>query len=404
MVVCRVGQLLLVGALTTGFVGCGYLPWGQTAQTDLEDDEFGDLSETDADSDDPLKDLTDASSDSASDLALKLEVGQRFPLYKTVEQRVTQALPSGVSVGHSRLDLQLSLVVEEVRRQQRRLSVRYHRVRFSQDLGGQPVEYTSDLPMSSIPPAALPYAGLKDNGFSFWLGADNQVVELVGFMDFLQRCVQHVPFDQRPAVLMQLRSMRPEDGLANFVDDSIGLLPNPASPQQQGQTLRVGSSWDLPARGASTLGSPSLGAVAATRCLLKDLNDSTAEIALVGSIGPSSYSDDLHRVRLTVRGGQCSGSCTVDRATGMPTRSRVERTLDMTAQLPDGTEIPQRKEVVTTITAFLDQGTVRPAASLGAADRGVQQSSYTTDQPPPDIDFGTATLPSPSTSGRRLTR
>jgi hypothetical protein len=336
-------------------------------------------------------------------LALKLEVGQRFPLYKTVEQRVTQSLPTGVSVGHSRLDLQLSLVVEEVRNSQRRLSVRYHRVRFSQDLGGHTVEYNSDHPGGTIPREALPYAGLRDNGFSFWLGADNQVIELVGFRDFLQRCAQHVPLDQRPAVLGQLRAMRPEDGLANFVDDSIGLLPNPASPRQQGQALRIGSSWDLPARNAAAGGLSAIGSVSATRCLLKDLTETTAEIALVGSIGPSTYSDDLRQVKLIVRGGQCSGTCIVDRATGIPTSSRVERTLDMTARLPDGTEIPQRKEVVTTITAFLDQSAVRPAAGVDG-DASVRQSAYSSDRMTKDLDLGEAALPTRTSSGRRLTR
>jgi hypothetical protein len=399
MVPSRAWQLALVGALIAGVAGCGYLPGGPSAE--LEDDEFGDLDA--APSDDPLDELQEPAAARSGDLALKLEVGQRFPLYKTVEQRLTQMLPTGKTVGHSRLDLQLSLVVEEVRDSRRRLSVRYHRVRFSQDLGGHTVEYNSDQPLSTVPAEALPYAGLKDNGFAFWLGADNQVIELVGFMEFLQRCVQQVPFDQRPAVLTQLRAMRPEDGLANFVDDSIGLLPNPASPQQRGEPLRVGSSWDLPSRSASAGGFSSVPATTTTRCLLKDLTESTAEIALVGSIGPSSYADDLRQVKLSVRGGQCSGSCLVDRATGMPTRSRVERTLEMTALLPDGTEIPQRKEVVTTITAFLDQGTMRPAAGLEAGS-GVRQSAYSPDRPTRDADIDRIALPSATSSGRRLTR
>jgi hypothetical protein len=367
----RVWQTVWAGVLICSVLGCDKLPWGQTASTDLTDDEFGDLGEPD-----PSEPSLDAEAEPASlpELALKLELGQRFPLNKTVEQRITQALPTGLTVGHSRLELQLSLVVEEIREPRRRLGVRYHRVRYAQDLGGQTVEYNSDQPVASVPPEALPYAGLKDNGFSFWIGADNQVIELVGFADFAQRCVQHVPLEQRAAVLHQLQAMRTDDGLANFVDDSIGLLPGAASPQTAGTEFRVGSSWDLPTRQVSAGGPQANGSVCTTRCLLKDLSDKTAEIALVGSIGPSSYTDELRRVKLTVRGGQCSGTCTVDRTTGMPTRSRVERMLDMTAHLPDGTEIPQRKEIITTIVAYLEQGAVRPTASLDGVERTLRAS------------------------------
>jgi len=353
-----VWHLFVAATIAGSLAGCDYLPFNKTAQTDL-DDEFGDLEDPESSTSEDF----DESDQSVPDLALKLQIGQRFPLIKTVEQRVTQVLPAGLSVGHSRLDLHLSLIVEEVRANQRRFGVRYHRVRYQQDLGGHTVEYNSDQPPLTIAPEALPYAALKDNGFSFWLGADNQVLELVGFGDFLNRCVQHVPADQRSFVMQQLQAMRTEDGLANFVDDSIGLLPGAAAAKAS-NGLRIGSSWDLPARaGAAGAGSPG-----SMRCLLKDLTEKTAEISLAGSIGPSTYVDDLRRVTLTVRSGQCTGICTVDRTTGMPTRSRVERTLDMTAQLPDGTEIPQRKEVVTTVMAFLEQGPSRQTTGSPAVN------------------------------------
>jgi hypothetical protein len=339
------------------------------AQTDLEDDEFGEFGDGEAVA---AEDAGAQTLPDTANLSLQLDVGQRFPLMKTVEQRLTQVLPSGVTVGHSRLDLQLSLSVEEVRGDRRRLGVRYHRVRYQQDLGGQSVEYNSDMPSLNIPPEAVAYAGLKDNGFSFWIGADNQVLELVGFPDFLRRCAQHVPVDQRAAVMHQLQTLRTEDGLASFVDDSIGLLPG-----AQLSGLRVGSSWDLAPRTVSLGSGP--GSTCTLRCLLKDLTDKSAEISLVGSIGPSSYTDELRRVRLTVRNGQCTGQCTVDRTTGMPTRSRVERLLDMVAQLPDGTEIPQRKEVITTITAFLEQSAVRTTSAAEPSSRGAVQSAYATE-------------------------
>lgn len=361
------------------FTGCDKLPFGQKAVTDI-DDEFADFddppAETGAEGTDQFDALRGEATATAQDLALKLEVGQRFPLVKTVEQRLTQQLPTGAIVGHSRLELTMSLLVEEQRGPARRLGVRYHRVRYRQDLGGQVVEFDSAAANGPVPTAAAAYAGLRDNGFSFWLGADNRVDELIGFPEFLQRCVSHLAPEQRPVVLAQLQAMGTSDGLANFVDDSIGLLPNPMDPQIAGQTLSVGSAWQHGTGASSTTGDT-------FRCLLKDLSPQSAEISLIGTIPPTTYLDPVHQVRLTVRGGQMTGTCLVDRATGMPTRSRVERTLEMLAQLPDGTEIPQRKDVLTTIVAYLDQSAASPATAYAAPAAAIQPASHQAYQPAP---------------------
>lgn len=359
-----------IGLIGLGLTGCDKLPWGGSSQANF-DDEFADFADLDAPSgDEPQTTSTtpdatgfDAASDapitlgSAADLSLQLPVGTRFPLVKTIEQRLTQQLSTGPVIGQSKLELQLSLLVEEQQADRRRMGVRYHRVRYWQDLGGEIVSYDSASPPAMTPPAALSYAGLKDNTFSFWLGADNRVQELVGFNEFLRRCVANVPLDQRQNVLNQLASLGSEDGLANFVDDSIGLLPNPADPQLAGQPLQVGSRWAAPAKGAAGMS-----------CLLQELTPTTAQIALVGQVTPSNYVDDIRQLKLTVQGGQCSGLCIVDRKTGMPTQCRIDRRVDMVAQLADGTEIPQRKEIVTTVMAYLDQGTAVPSSPVSHAN------------------------------------
>ncbi len=359
-------SVCIVGPMLFGTVGCQYLPFGQSSSAK---DDLADLMDDEVPVDDEAAELDDTVD--ASEFALKLAKGRRFPLVKTVEQRITQASPNGTIVGYSKLELALSLVVEELRNEDCRLSVKYHRVRFAQDLGGQVVAYNSEEPAATIPPEALVYSGLKDNGFSFWLGSDNQVLDLVGFDDFLQRCLRNVPAEQRNAVAQQLQAMRNEDGLANFVDDSIGLLPNAGHGKEGAGHLRVGSTWDVPTRKA-TQGD---NAPAVTRCRLTNLDARTAEIALAGSIGPASYVDEVRRMRMQVRGGQTVGNCTVDRETGMPTKSRVERAIDMTAELADGKKIDQRKEVITTITAFLEQGATRPTADRNETDRGRRQAA-----------------------------
>jgi hypothetical protein len=381
----------LLGLACFCSTGCDKLPFGKTAATTELDDEFADLdtpagTDPQSSSEAPAPDLTAA----PQDFALKLEVGQRFPLIKSIEQRLTQQLSSGPVVGHSRLELTLSLQVEELRGGHRRLGVRYHRVRFAQDLGGQYVEYDSSQPRGDIPAPALPYAGLKDNGFSFWLGPDNRVGELIGFPEFLQRCVSGLATDQRPQALAQLQSLRSDDGLANFVDDSIGLLPNPADPQFAGQPLKVGAVWQRAASAHS--GGEGL------RCLHKELSPQSAEISLIGAVPTAVYVDPAHQMKITIRGGQLSGACVVDRTTGMPTQSRIERSVDMVAQLADGTEIPQRKDVLTTVTAYLDQSAPATGGYVPPAN-AIQPAGY---QPPP-VNTSPAWASGPPTSGVRPT-
>ena len=360
---------LLIAALAVGIApGCEYLPFGQNKATTVDLDDIDELDEESADPDSLAS--TDREDElPTSEFSLKLEKGRRFPLLKTVEQRITQSQPSGTTVGYSKLELMLSLVVEEARGDDRRLRVQYHRVRFAQDLGGQLVEYNSETPGATIPTEALAYAGLKDNGFSFWLGSENRVKELVGFPEFLERCLQSVPADQRVAVSKQLQAMRSEDGLANFVDDSIGLLPHPTGKEEAEKLMQVGSTWDITQRGGATM------PASTTRCRLTNLDRKSAEIALAGSIGPASYLDELNRVRLQVRGGGCTGNCTVDRESGMPTKSRVERYLDMVCEMQDGSLINQRKEVVTTIVAFLEQGAHPPMVDRAESDQGGRQAA-----------------------------
>lgn len=367
---------------SASLLGCNRLPFGNTtAEDDFSDfDEFEELDEGTSESkgDDPEL-AADASPDrqssttdsletvASSELSLQLPVGSRFPLIKTIDQRLTQQLESGPVVGHTHLELRMSLLVEEQNGAARRLGVRYHRVQYSQDLGGVTVQYDSDAQTTVIPPQALAYSGLKNNSFSFWLKPDNRVGELIGFEEFLRRCVAHVPPEERQSVLAQLASLSSEDGIANFIDDSIGLLPNPTDPQTAGQPLQIGSSWSLSAQNAAASGSGQ-----GTRCLLKGLTPQSAEIALLGQIEPSSYVDDIRKLTLTVRGGQCTGTCVVDRQTGMPTQSRIDRVVEMVARLPDGTEIPQRKEVVTQVVAYLEQ---QMPALPGVTQTGHQTSS-----------------------------
>ncbi len=355
--------------------GCNYFQGSKSdADADLAELEDDDTRDLDSDS-------KRSSSSNEGELELKLKVGDRFPLTKRVEQRLTQADGQGVSVYRSLTEMLLSLSVEEIRDGNKLLSVRYHRVRYGHDIAGKKVEYASDSPQQAIPPEALAYAGLHENGFSFWIGPDNRVRELVGFAEFLQRCVRNVPPQYRQSVMVQLEGTHSENDLANFVDDGIGLLPYSDNPRHPAVAVRVGSAWDLKPR----LSEGPIPMQVNTRCVLKDLTDSTAEISLIGKIAPDAapvvVRDGNREMRVFVKGGHCSGTCKIDRRTGLPTNSQVNRYLEMTVQMADGSEIQQRKETLTTINSFLDQPTSAPHQASASHDPAIQQTGHSRETP-----------------------
>ena len=306
-------------------------------------------------------------------LELKIKVGDRFPLSKTVRQRLTQTDASGVSVSTSQTEMMLSLVVDEVQPDGRkRLSVHYHRVRYDQDIHGKKVSYASDRPAEVVPPEALLYAGLANNGFSFWLGPDNKIVELVGFNDFLRRCLSGVPPQHVAAVQKQLDATKNEDGVANFIDDSIGLLPYSNDPKHPGVAVKEGATWELePKRSDGPI--PTL---VNTQCMLKELTPTSAEILLSGRISgppnPIVMRTGEGTMKVQVKGGQCTGTCRVDRITGLPTQSRVQRYLELAMETSDGKQIQQTKESFSEITSFLNQLQLQPTVQ----ENSIEQTSF----------------------------
>lgn len=380
--------------------GCSYFQGDSDGEADDEFAEFDEEESKDDESElDPDADSTSEQSladrPAEGELQLKLKVGDRFPLKKRIEQRLTQGDGvGGTLVNRSIVEMMLSLVVEEVRDGNSRLGVRYHKVHYAHNIAGRKVEYNSDW--NEAPAAeALVYAGLKDNGFSFWIGPDNRVTELVGFPEFLQRCAEKAPPAYREAVLKQLEGTATEEGLANFVDDGIGLLPYSNDPQHPAVAVRVGSTWELRPR---RIEGP-IPTQVSTRCILKNLTDTTAEIGMIGNIDGSSTAvaaRDSKELRVQVKGGHCSGFCMVDRQTGLPTQSEVTRFLEMTVQLPGGKEIPQRKEILTTTTSFLDQG---GGSSLSVSDTGSFNRPATLGSASQGGSFGGSSLSSGSAGG-----
>lgn len=307
-------------------------------------------------------------------LKLNVKVGDRFPLLKSVEQELTQFTDEGKRQSRSALQLLLAITVDDIAQTDRKpilagsrlLSVRYQSVRYQHDIAGRHVEYDSAAPQYPLADSVQAYHGLVNNGFRFWLGPDNQIAQLVDFNDFLQRCVRHVPFDRRQAVFSELIATLGDDGIANFIDDSIGLLPYNVKNQNR-RTVPIGGKWT---RQRQVLRPVPM--FLSTNYMLTDLSDRFAQISIVGDVtpgrafGPSQQPQ--HDVNVTILGGRSTGNCTIDRKTGLPIKSTIERHILMNVDLGDGKEFRQKKRVVTVIRTFQHQDARPPTSTRQKTD------------------------------------
>ena len=334
---------LLVAASWTGY------QWFRGAETGSEEPVAqADSAETDSGTDETVPKAP------ARHLVLRLKTGDRFPLEKIVEQTVTQQINGTTKTSRSRLRMLMTITVDAVRESKRLLQVRYQQVQFAQDIDGRQIAYDSRVADRPAPLELAAYQGLVHNGFSFWLGPDNHIVDLVGFRAFLERCVARVPLNERRSVMTDFMQSNGDDRIANFIDDSIGVLPYNPQLTDKGTLVAEGDHWS---RRRQQLRPIPL--YLDDTYTLKDLKPRYAVIEISGRITPSDTFGPSQQpgknLRVRVRGGRSFGQCTIDCGTGLPIRSRVERTIEMIVRLSNGIEFPQRKKVVTTINAYPQQ-------------------------------------------------
>jgi hypothetical protein len=281
-------------------------------------------------------------------LELNLQTGDRFPLIKTIEQTLVQRSETHPALARTRLELNLAITVEDVRSDSIRLGVQYSRVVYEHDLGGRRLLFDSANHEGAIPWDAVPYAGMVNNGFSFWLGRDNQIRGLVDYQEFLERCVAQVPQDRRETLLTELSQRFGDDGVANFVDDSIGLLPYDASVDEDSASrVMPGDVWTRERR----LMQPVPVYMKSTYTLL-EIEDKTARIEITGRIASGEAVNAAGDSRVRISDGRTLGHCVVDRSTGLPLDVQITRHLVIHVETDDGQEVVQEKDILTTIRGF----------------------------------------------------
>lgn len=282
-------------------------------------------------------------------LNLDLKAGDVFPLVKTVTETIEQQTGKGVVRSWTQVEFTLAIRVNAVAEGRKRLRVDYRRVRYRQDLAGEKLDFDTDDPPRAIPDAVQPYRGLVGNGFDFWIGPDNRIQQVEDFEGFLRRCVAHVPAAGRAAVMTRFIETTGDDRVANFIDDSIGLLPYEKEPVQEGHTWKRARRVQRPVPLSLT-----------QTCTLNKLNERFADVGITGEIFPSTAvgpSDQpAHGLQLIVTGGRTEGSCRIRRKTGLPEHSQIRRTYDMIVRFPNGRRFAQTKKVTTEIRVYTQQG------------------------------------------------
>jgi len=283
-------------------------------------------------------------------LTVNLEPGAKFPLKKTVEKTLTQSTLQGPVENTERIELFMSVTLEETRDQNKKFRILYNRVKYESNLNGQKVQFDSTQPAGNVPTQALAYRGMVNNGFSFWVGADNKITEVVDFNSFLQRCLNHVPPHMADSVSQSLAHYSGQEGIANFVDDTIGLLPyDPQSPDGS-SVVRLGGHWSK----SRHFNDPVPMSLHSTYTL-RDLTDNYAKVEVMGDIVPAAaVSNPTQEVSLQIKGGHSVGTCTIDRETGLPLDSHMDHQLTMSVQL-NGMQFDQQKRVVTTVKMYPEQ-------------------------------------------------
>jgi hypothetical protein len=310
-------------------------------------------------------------------LELSLRKGDRFPLIKTVEQTLLQKSETHPAMARTKLDLSMALTVEEVRPDAVLLGVQYSRVVYEHDLAGRRLKFDSASHAGAIPWDAVPYAGMVNNGFAFWIGRDNQIRGLVGYQEFLERCVAQVPLDRRQTLLAELSQRFGDDGVASFVDDSIGLLPYDASVDEESASrVLPGDVWTRERR----LMQP-VPVYLKSTYTLTDIDRETARIEITGRIASGEAVNAAGDSRVRISDGRTLGHCIVDRSTGLPLDVQIARHLVIHVQTDDGYEVVQEKEIQTTIRGFPPTPTgrssetrVRPTS--GESGRNVSEAQY----------------------------
>ncbi|HUG20835.1 MAG TPA: hypothetical protein VMM56_17735, partial [Planctomycetaceae bacterium] len=178
---------------------------------------------------------------------LQLREGVQKYYRRIVEQKLHEQTGIVFERVWERVELFMSLTVREASADTAWIEVTFHEVRYQHELGAHRIVYDSRS-QAEIPPEALVYSGLKDNGFSFQVDASNRVVDVRDFEKFLNQCYRSSRRSDRQEALLNLgkSTADPRERIMaamSFLDESIALLP--AGKLAAGEPgSHIGTKWE----------------------------------------------------------------------------------------------------------------------------------------------------------------
>ena len=281
------------------------------------------------------------------ELNLQLTVGDRIPLRKVVEQEIDRSFAATgrqPDSSRSRLEMLLALTVEDVNARGARCAVRYDRIQYSRSRGGQQLDYDSARPPVAIPLELAAYQGMVGRGFTFWIGPDHQIERTEGFANFVNAALANIPPENRSEALLGVEAGAGEDGVVDFLNDTIGLFPG-------GVPKATGDTWHHKRRIARPVPMH-----IDTLCTLRELTGELAVIDLRGDVTPlvsTGVQTVAHEpTHMVVEHGNTVGECILFRDTGLPKESRLVQEFDLAFTFVGKPPFKEHRRVTTTIECY----------------------------------------------------
>ena len=285
---------------------------------------------------------------------VRMSQGDTYYFQKTIEQSLSADPSSAITSVSEQIELLMALKVLKAMPQKYLLELRFQGVRYQSRIGDRDVTYDSRSP-GIVPPEALPYKGLLNNGFVIHLSNDNRILAIQDYEEFLNQCIAEYPESMKPEMLQQLgiEDLSPQNRIASamaFLDESIALMPfgefgTPEDP------FPIDAKWKKVLRRSRPIP------------LLEHLNariehisgdKATAHVVLQGNLRPLKPQGALtaQAVKMKVLGGSTTGSCSISLKTGLPQSCRIQRDYEIEIASLTSSPVAARKTVVTSLEAW----------------------------------------------------
>ena len=302
-------------------------------------------------------DVQPVSAQMLSSQRIVMKKDQQYYFHKVIEQSLTGDPGSSLNAVSEKIELLLSMTVIDETPTSYALEVSFHNIRYHHTIGDQQIVYDSRS-SANVPPEALPYQGLLENGFTLILNRDNTIREIQGYPQFVEKCISQYPVSLQQGLRQRLggsvtNSQQTVSMAMSFLDESIALLPfGPLASDGDSFALEV--TWPT-----SFVRSQPVPVEESIQSRIQHISGDgqTAHVTIRGELRPLNPQGSVttSAVRTRILGGEITGSCSISLETGLPKSSRIQREFALEIASLRQQTITARKIVVTSLEAWTPQ-------------------------------------------------